>query len=79
MYRIIWNWISKLNIERKQKQQIFIAANVVLYMLIGLILWLAFGMKKFNGDPGWFICFVGYPSVLLGFAGSVLSLFKLDQ
>ncbi|MBR0418938.1 MAG: hypothetical protein IJI66_07190 [Erysipelotrichaceae bacterium] len=80
MYRIIWDKINKIkNISRKQKHRIFISANVVLYGFIGITMWYLFGLKEFNGDFGWFICFVGYPSVLLGFAGSIFALFKLDQ
>ena len=79
MYKLIWNWIKKMDIPRKQKQRIFISVNVVLYLLLGLLLWFVFGEKAFNGSLAWFICFVGYPSVLFGFAGSILSLYKLDQ
>ena len=37
------------------------------------------GVKRFSGSIRWFLCFVGYPAVLLGFAGSIFALFKLDQ
>jgi hypothetical protein len=38
-----------------------------------------FGLKLFGSDIAWFISFIGYPTVLLGFAGSIFALFKLDQ
>lgn len=80
MYRIIWNQVSKIkNIKRKQKHRIFIITNVVLYSLIGLLCWYLFGIKLFGNDIAWFISFVGYPTVLLGLAGSIFALFKLDQ
>ena len=80
MYRIIWNQINKIeNISRKQRQRIFISANVILYLSIGILCWYAIGLKLFGSDISWFISFVGYPTVLLGFAGSIFALFKLDQ
>ena len=79
MYKIIWNYVNKMDISRKQKQRIFITINLLLYAVIGILAWNLFGLRAFNGDITWFICFVGYPSVLLGFAGSVFALFKLDQ
>ena len=79
MYRLIWNQIKKMQVARKTKQRIFIAVNVVLYMLLGIAAWYLFGVKRFPGNNRWFLCFVGYPAVLLGFAGSIFALFKLDQ
>ncbi len=79
MYKLIWKMISKLNIERKQKQRIFISVNVILYASIGLLLWYLFGAKRFGNNPTWFIGLVGYPMALLGFAGSIFALFKLDN
>ena len=79
MYRLIWNQIKKTQVARKTKQRIFIAVNVVLYMLLGIVAWYLFGVKRFSGSIRWFPCFVGYPAVLLGFAGSIFALFKLDQ
>lgn len=79
MYRIIWNLIDRMDIDRKKKHRIFIAANVTLYLLIGILCWYLFGLKTFGSDMAWFISFIGYPTVLLGFAGSIFALFKLDQ
>ena len=79
MYRIIWKYISSLELGRKQKQRVFIIINLLLYACLGIMAWNLFGLKTFNGDIVWFICFVGYPAVLLGFAGSIFALFKLDQ
>ncbi len=79
MYRLIWNQIKKMQVARKTKQRIFIAVNVVLYMLLGIAAWYLFGVKRFPGSIRWFLCFVGYPAVLFGFAGSIFALFKLDQ
>ena len=79
MYRLIWNQIKRMQAARKTKQRIFIAVNVVLYMLLGIAAWYLFGVKRFSGSIRWFLCFVGYPVVLLGFAGSIFALFKLDQ
>ncbi len=79
MYRLIWDHINKLDIKRRQKHRLFIAANVILYMMIGLLVWYLFGLKTFGSSISWFICIIGYPTVLLGFAGSIFALFKLDQ
>ena len=79
MYRIIWNQIKNLQTKRKTKHRIFIAINVTIYALAGILVWYLFGMKNFRGTIAWFICFAGYPAVLLGFAGSIFALFKLDQ
>lgn len=79
MYRFIWNQINKMEIDRKTKQRVFISANVTLYLLIGILCWYLFGLKLFGSNISWFISFVGYPAVLLGFAGSIFALFKIDQ
>lgn len=79
MYRIIWNQINKMEIDRKTKQRLFISVNVTLYLLIGILCWYLFGLKLFGSNISWFISFVGYPAVLLGFAGSIFALFKIDQ
>ncbi len=79
MYRFIWNQINKMEIDRKTKQRLFISANVTLYLLIGILCWYLFGLKLFGSNISWFISFVGYPAVLLGFAGSIFALFKIDQ
>ena len=68
-----------MEIDRKTKQRLFISANVTLYLLIGILCWYLFGLKLFGSNISWFISFVGYPAVLLGFAGSIFALFKLDQ
>ncbi len=79
MYRFIWNQINKMEIDRKTKQRLFISVNVTLYLLIGILCWYLFGLKLFGSNISWFISFVGYPAVLLGFAGSIFALFKIDQ
>jgi hypothetical protein len=79
MYRFIWNQINKMEIDRKTKQRLFISVNVTLYLLIGILSWYLFGLKLFGSNISWFISFVGYPAVLLGFAGSIFALFKIDQ
>ena len=79
MYKLIWNKVNTLNVDRKTKHRIYIAANTVLYTLLGLIVWFIIDEFITKNVHEWFACFVGYPSVLLGLCGSIFTLFKYDQ
>lgn len=79
MYRFIWNMINKLSFERKIKHSLFLVTTIVIFALLGTLMWFLFGRRIFGDNIHWLICFIGYPALILGYFLAVLALFKLDQ
>ena len=79
MYRLIWNLIKTLPFKRKTKHYMFLFTTIVIFGLIGLILYYLFGSKVFSDNSINAITFIGYCAVIPGFFIALYMLFKLDQ
>lgn len=73
--KAIWSRINCLEIKVSKKNRIFIAVMVLLCMLLGGGIWILAGRFLFP-QAEWFLCFMGYPAVLVGFFGGVLYLYN---
>lgn len=79
MYRLIWNYVNRLNIKRRYKQNLFLGICTVFFALVGALLWFTAGDDMLGNSVKWMICFIGFPSVILGFLCGVFALFKIDE
>ena len=72
---ILWMTISKMEINNATKNKLFLGAMIIVNILIGGVLWLILGRLIFVGID-WFICFMGYPAIFVGFFGGILYLYN---
>lgn len=79
IYRQLWNWVDKIDLKKKYKQNLFLLLCTLLCAVLSTILWFAFGKGVFGNSVKSMLCFIGYPSIILGFLCGILFLFKLDQ
>lgn len=79
MYRLLWKQIEKLNLKRRDRQRLFLAACTLICALTGALVWFSVGDNILGQSLKWMVFFIGIPSVILGFVCGVLALFKLDQ
>lgn len=64
----LWNWIDTKNFTKESKIGVFLSLNCILYGLIGFVIWLMVRNVAFDTWES-ALCFVGYPSVFVGFLG----------
>ena len=79
MYRLLWNYVNRLDVKRRYRQNIFLLICTLFYALIGAVVWFTLGDDLLGKSIKWMICFIGFPSVILGFFCGVLALFKMDE
>lgn len=73
--KILWNRINKLNMGNESKNKMFLAIMVMIYSLIGSLVWMMVG-RIFLPNIEWLICFAGYPAVCIGFIGGTAFLYQ---
>lgn len=73
--RTLWELVNKLDVSVIGKNHVFIFCLAIVSGLIGAIVWFLLG-KIFLPDISWFICFVGYPCVFIGYFGGVIYLYN---
>ncbi len=71
----VWKLINELKAKRDDKNRLFLCVSVILFALLGGLVWLIIG-KRFLPGLGWMICFLGYPAVFGGFLGGALFLYN---
>ena len=79
MYKLLWKFVGKLNMKRRHRQNLYLALCTLIYAILGAIVWFAFGDDLLGQSLKWMICFIGFPSVILGFLCGVFALFKIDD
>ncbi|MBQ6333537.1 MAG: hypothetical protein IJI46_00480 [Erysipelotrichaceae bacterium] len=79
MYRLLWKLMNRLDIKRRHRQNLFLISCCAIYAILGAVLWFTVGDDILGKSIKWMTCFIGFPSVILGFLCGVLALFKLDQ
>lgn len=79
MYRLLWNYIDRLHLKTKHKQNIFLIVCTLIWTMISTIVWFTVGDDLFGKSLKWMICFIGYPSAILGFLCGILTLFKIKD
>ncbi len=71
--KYLWNYIQKKWNHHRAVKGIFLAANVVLFGLAGLLVWCV--VRLFALDTWmWMSCFIGYGAVAVGYIGGMLYL-----
>ncbi len=78
-YKLLWKALDKTSLKTKHKQNIFLLICTVVCGLLGALIWFTVGDDLLGKSIKWMICFIGYPSIILGFFCGILYLFKLDQ
>lgn len=71
----IWNKINNFEINRNNKNRLFVALLIILCGLAGAVVWLAIG-KVFLPEIYWGLCFIGYPAAFGGLFGGILYLYN---
>ena len=70
----IWSFINGLNVKKNHKNTMFIWISIILYGLIGGVVWGLIG-RFILSEISWLLCFIGYPAVFLGMFGGVIYLY----
>lgn len=70
-----WKLIDSFKVKKETKNKMFIWSQVMLYVLIGAVVWGLLGRLVLPGID-WLLCFSGYPAIFIGFFGSVLFLYN---
>ena len=78
MNKRMWQSISRMSLSKETKQKIFLFDSVIIYGLLGGIVWLLLG-QWILPDISWAICFVGYSAVFAGFFKGILFLYNQDK
>ena len=79
MYKLIWKYVSKLDMKQRHKQNLFLAICAFIFAIVGAVVWFTVGDDLLGDSLKWMACFIGFPSVILGFLCGVFALFKIDQ
>lgn len=79
MYKLIWKYVSRLNMTQRHKQNLYLAICTLIFAIVGAVIWFSVGDDLLGNSLKWMVCFIGFPSVILGFLCGVFTLFKIDQ
>ncbi len=79
MYKLLWSYFSRLDMKRCHRQNAYLLTCSAIFALLGAIVWFTVGDDLLGKSIKWMTCFIGFPSVILGFLCGVLALFKMDQ
>ncbi len=71
--KYLWGKIQELNISIRCKSRLYIFILMLLMAIVGAVVWAVIG-RRFLPGMDWLICFVGYPSVILGYLGGLIYL-----
>ena len=71
----LWTIVNQLSIKREMKNRLFILFWMLLSAMMGGALWGVLG-RIFLPEISWLICFIGYPTIFLGFFGAILYLYN---
>ena len=79
MYKLLWSCMQKVDLRRRHRQNLYLVVCTLIFALLGALVWFTIGDDLLGKSIKWMACFIGFPSVILGFFCGVLALFKLDQ
>lgn len=73
--RKLWNVIDEMKVKNVLKNELFLGALIFINIVIGGAIWLILGRMILPGID-WFLCFMGYPAIFVGFFGGILYLYN---
>ncbi len=72
-----WNMVNLINTKTVTKNMLFILLMMILFGMVGGLLWAVIG-RLFLPGLSWLFCFAGYPMIFGGIFGSVVYLYNHD-
>ena len=71
----LWIMINALEINRKNKNRLFLSILIIINIFVGATIWIIAGRLLLPGVYG-LICFMIYPAYFIGFMGGAFYLYK---
>ena len=71
----IWSVVNQLSVKKSTKNTIYINVEIVVYALLGALVWFILG-RFFLPGLDWLLCFIGYPALYVGLFGRTFYLYN---
>lgn len=73
--KMIWKLVNPINVTVSVKIRLFLFMMIAANSVAGALAWAILGRIILSGTS-WFICFIGYPAIFVGFFGGALYLYN---